>query len=180
MNRTVVGLAFSAAVFGGASMPAAASGQDSVAASSGSPAPQAKVLKPNRDIITRADLEGRASANLYDVVSSLRSQWLRGSATARSNLSITDKGGSGSSARMSDPDASPRTGVSAGAAPRTLVYVDGRVFGGLTELRSMLASAVEKACYFPLTRAQGRFGLIVEAPVIEVFTRGSSYAENSC
>lgn len=134
----------------------------------------------NRDLITRADLEGKASANLYDVVSSLRSHWLRGPAAARGSMSIIDKGPPPTPTRGGDPDDKARTGVGAGGGPNTEVYVDGRRFGALTSLRNLTAESAEKLCYFPLNRAQSRFGLSVQAPVIEVFTRASSYSQTAC
>lgn len=140
----------------------------------------ARAQKASRDVITRAEIEAKPSANLHIVISSLRSHWLRGSANARSNMSITSRATSGGGGFMADPDASPTTGVGAGGAATTVVYVDGRRFGALTSLRSMPAETVEKVCYFPLNRAQNRFGMQVETPVIEVFTRGSSYAETDC
>lgn len=184
MHSTVAGLAFAAAaLLGCAPAPSTTSTPGPTAA------PQVAVETPvsattsqntNRDLITRADLEGKASANLYDVVSSLRSHWLRGPAAARGSVSIIDKGPPPVARRGGDPDASPRTGVGAGGAPNTEVYVDGRRFGALTSLRNLTAESAEKLCYFPLNRAQGRFGLSVQAPVVEVFTRASSYAQTGC
>jgi hypothetical protein len=94
-------------------------------------------------------------------------------------MSITSRETSGGGF-MQEPDAAPRTGVGAGGTSTTQVYVDGRRFGAITSLRSMPAETVEKVCYFPVNRAQNRFGLQVETPVIEVFTRNSSYAQTAC
>lgn len=177
MNYKVTSLALATAVLGSAALTNVAAAQADVAATA--TAAPARAQKPSRDVITRADLDAKASANLHVVISSMRSQWLRGSASARSNMSITSRATSGGGF-MQDPDASPTTGVGAGGASATVVYVDGRRFGAITSLRTMPAETVEKVCYFALNRAQNRFGMQVETPVIEVFTRGSSYAETDC
>lgn len=178
MNSKAATLVITAmAIVASASMASVASAQADVSAAA-TVAP-ARAQKANRDIITRAELDPKASANLHVVISSMRSHWLRGSASARSNMSITSRESSGGGF-MADPDASPTTGVSAGGGSATVVYVDGRRFGALATLRAMPAETVEKVCYFPLNRAQNRFGMQVETPVIEVFTRGSSYAATDC
>ena len=174
MNFRVTGLILAAAVIGAGSLTSVAGAQEQA------PAPRAQ--KASRDIITRAQLDAKAAPNLHELVSALRSHWLRGSANARANMSITGGGSSGSTEKVlfADPENSPTTGVGAQGGPSTLVYVDGRRFGTLTALRSMPTETVEKLCYFPVNRAQNRFGLAVESPVIEVFMRGSSYAETAC
>jgi hypothetical protein len=134
----------------------------------------------NRDVIARSDLDAKPSANLYDVVSSLRSHWLRGSATARQSMSVEPgvfarAGQSGKRAVINDPNMATASGVTI-----AVVYVDGRAFGAIPSLRTMPAEAAEKICYYTVNRAQGKFGLAVESPVIEVFTRSSSYARRDC
>lgn len=177
MNSTIAGLALvAAAVIGSASIPGVAHAQADGAA----PAPAPKAQKSSRDVLTRADLDAKASANLHVVISAMRSHWLRASPNARSNMSITSRGSSGGGGFMQDPDASPTTGVGVAGGSSIAVYVDGRRFGAVAALRSMPAETVEKVCYFPLNRAQNRFGMEVESPVIEVFTRGSSYAQTDC
>ena len=64
--------------------------------------------------------------------------------------------------------------------PGTIAYVDGRALGPLTTLRTIPAENAEKICYYSLNKAQSRFGLGVQAPVVEVFTRSSPMAEDAC
>lgn len=130
----------------------------------------------DRDVISRGQLAAQPSSNLYDAVTSLRSHWLRGPVAARSSMSISSRDTSARGGGISQPAIS----VGASGTATTEVYIDGRRFGALASLRSMSAESAEKLCYFTLNRAQGRFGLSVQAPVIEVFTRGSSYSQTSC
>lgn len=154
-----------------------AGAQAPVKEAAAAPTPAAK--NTNRDVIARSDLDAKPSANLYDVVSSMRSQWLRGPATARQSMTVTagvfGRQGEGTRAVINDPNMATASGVAI-----AVVYLDGRPFGAIASLRTMPAEAAEKICYFTVNRAQGRFGLAVESPVIEVFTRGSSYAGTAC
>lgn len=120
-------------------------------------------LRPNRDALTRWELAAKPAANLYDVVMSLRPNWMRGPATVRSTVGLSSSGA-----------------VTAGALPGTLVYVDGRALGPLTTLRTIPAEAAEKLCYHSLNKAQARFGLGVQAPVLEVFSRSSNVGDDVC
>ena len=117
------------------------------------------------------------AANLYDVVMSLRSQWMRGPATRRSTVGATVSAGGGGFG--GDPEAAS-SAVTAGAVPGTVVYLDGRALGPLTALRTIPAENAEKICYYSLNRAQGKFGLSVQAPVVEVITRSSPMAREAC
>lgn len=176
MELTMRKFAVSALVFGMVAMPAVASAQDQAA-----PAAAARSgarPKTNRDVILRTDLDAKASANLYDVVSSLRSHWLRSVASAATRTNMSIAAAPGASARMEAPDHDSKARVTGGNP--TMVYVDGRKFGALASLRMMPAETAEKLCYFAVNRAQNRFGLAVETPVIEVFTRSSSYGESAC
>lgn len=176
MTSRFLPLAFAAAaVVAAASVTTVANAQ----ASGNAAARPAAKPKANRDIITRADLDAKASANLYDVVMSQRSHWLRGSATARQAMSVAAGTFQRADAMAGDPANDPNMATAAGVAIAT-VYVDGRPFGAPAMLRNFAAEAAEKVCYFPLNRAQGRFGLSVNSAVIEIFTRGSSYAETAC
>lgn len=123
---------------------------------------RAKKVRPNRDALSREELAAKPAANLYDVVMSLRSNWMRGPATVRSTVALSS------------------SGVTAGPIPGTIAYVDGRALGPLTALRAIPAENAEKICYYSLNKAQSRFGLGVQAPVVEVFTRSSPMAEDAC
>lgn len=123
----------------------------------------AKRTRSNRDALSREELAAKPAANLYDVVMTLRSNWMRGPATVRSSIGLSGGGG-----------------VMAGPIPGTVVYVDGRALGPLTTLRTIPAENAEKLCYYSLNKAQSRFGLRVQAPVLEVFSRSSTMADDAC
>ena len=137
----------------------------------------AKKARPNRDALSREELAAKPAANLYDVVMSLRSQWMRGPAARRSTVGVTSRAGGGGFG--GDPEAAS-SGVTAGAVPGTVVYLDGRALGPLTALRTIPAENADRLCYYSLNRAQGKFGLSVEAPVLEVITRSSPMANDAC
>lgn len=162
-----------AAALNACASAATGSGSETASTATASAGSTSKSQSTDRDVISRGELAAKPSSNLYDAVSSLRSHWLRGSAIARSSVSI---GAMDSAAGVGG--AGPRTVVSGTAGIE--VYVDGRRLGLAESLRSMAAESAEKLCYFSLNRAQNRFGLSVQAPVIEVFTRGSSYSQGSC
>ncbi len=98
----------------------------------------------DRDRISTEELEERSFANMYDVVSSMRPNWLR-----------TAMGPSGSSATSSP-----------------LVYVDGRRLGGTDMLRSVSAQSVRSARYLSATEGQNKYGMAEARPVIEITTQG--------
>ena len=114
-------------------------------------APRATSSSPSRSqdrsVITREEIAQRSFENIYSVVASLRSDWLR-----------PPLGGTGFAARSA-------------TAPPT-VYVDGRHFGALELLKTFSAESVERIRYYSATDAQNRFGTAVESPVIEVVSRG--------
>lgn len=124
---------------------------------------QERKARLNRESLSRNELAAKPAANLYDVVMALRSHWMRGPATVRSSIGLSGGGG-----------------VMAGPIPGTIVYVDGLALGPLTTLRTIPAESAEKLCYYSLNKAQGRFGLRVQAPVVEVFTRESARGDDAC
>lgn len=124
---------------------------------------RAKKARPSRDVLTREELAAKPAANLFDLVMTLRSQWMRGPATVRSTVGLTGSGR-----------------VTAGPIPGTIVYVDGRALGPLTTLRTIPAEDAERLCYYPLNKAQARFGLGVQAPALEVITRSTARADDAC
>lgn len=122
-----------------------------------------KQVRPSRDALSREEIARKPAANLYDVVMTLRSNWMRGPATVRSSIGLSGGGG-----------------MMAAPIPGTVVYVDGRALGPLTTLRTIPAEDAEKLCYYSLNKAQSRFGLRVQAPVLEVFSRGSTMGNDAC
>ena len=126
----------------------------------------------DRDVISREQLAAKPSANLYDVVSQLRPHWLRGPGTARSSMSIAGVDtATGRNVGMAQQAIG--TGTSGVAAAE--VYVDGRRLGGVDALRPMASESAGRICYLTTNRAQGKFGLAVNLPVIEVHTITSSF-----
>ena len=108
----------------------------------------------DRSVITRADLARRPSENMYTIVSSMRSDWLRPALS-----------GSGVAERTA-------------SAPPTL-YVDGRLLGSLELLKSFSPDAVDHVRFFSATAAQNRFGTAVATPVIELVSRGRAARDTS-
>jgi hypothetical protein len=103
----------------------------------------------DRKLITREEIAQRSYDNMYSVVSSLRSDWLR-----------PPLSGSGIASRSA-------------TAPIT-IYLDGRRIGDLEVLKTFSGESVERARYFIATEAQSRFGTAVSSPVIELTSRGRS------
>lgn len=158
-------------VLNGCASSAPGSGSGTAAAPTASAAQARKSVSTDRDVISREQLAAKPSANLYDVVSSLGSQWLRGPASARSNMSIS---ATDTSSGRNTGMAPPAIGLGTSGVAVAEVYVDGRRLGSVDALRSMTSESAEKLCYLSLNRAQGKFGLSVNVPVIEVHTISSS------
>ena len=98
----------------------------------------------DREQISRAELETRGSTNMFDVVSTMRSNWL----------------------------VSTTSSIGRASASGPAVYMDGRRIGEAAELRSVTASAVESARYLSAAKAQSKYGLSEARPVIELIGRG--------
>ena len=103
----------------------------------------------DRDLLSREELAGRSTENMFNVVSSMRSDWLR-----------RPLGGSSVAGRT--------------AAAPPLVYLDGRRIGEFDALKSFSAESVEQARYYSATEAQNRFNTTIATPVIELTSRGRS------
>ena len=108
----------------------------------------------DRSVLTRDDLARRPAENMYTIVSSMRSDWLRPALS-----------GSGVAERTA-------------SAPPT-VYVDGRLFGSLDLLKSFSPESVDHVRYYSATAAQNRFGTAVASPVIELVSRGRAARDTS-
>jgi hypothetical protein len=102
---------------------------------------------PERQLLTRAELDTRKSDNMYVVVSAMRPHWM-----------TTPLGSAGVSY------SSPQRGAT--------VYLDGRELGGLELLRTISVESVERARYLTTSEAQGKFGLKAATPVIDITSRG--------
>lgn len=120
---------------------ACASGGGAAAATAGGATRSASY---DRERLSRAELEERASSNMFDVVSTLRSQWL----------------------------VSPTSSLSGrGSSTGPVVYMNGRRLGDVAELKSVAAAAVESATYLSASKAQSKYGLAEALPVIELVGR---------
>ena len=99
----------------------------------------------DRNVITQEEIRSVPASNLYDLVEKLRPQMLR--ARGQSTL-----GGST-------------------ASDYPLVYVDGRQYGDIGSLRSLIPSQVSMVRYYDPTMASGKFGMTAGSGVIDVTTR---------
>lgn len=103
------------------------------------------VMPTDRNIILEQEIMSVPSANLYDLIQKLRPQFLR----SRGPTSIT----------------------SSSASEYAMVYVDGRQYGDISSLRSLVSTQVERVQYFDANSAAQKFGMISGSGVIEVTTR---------
>jgi hypothetical protein len=102
-------------------------------------------LGSDRNVITEEEIRSVPASNLYELVAKLRPQMLR--AHGQSTL-----GGST-------------------ASDFPIVYLDGRNYGDIGALRSLIPSQVSLVRYYDATNAAGKFGAITGSGVIEVLTR---------
>lgn len=101
----------------------------------------------DRNSLSRTELAARANDHMYTVISGLRPNWI-----------TTPMGASGVG------------NTSATAA--VMIYIDGREYGDVDQLKSISAETVEIARYYSATAAQSKFGLRAASPVIEITSRG--------
>jgi hypothetical protein len=102
-------------------------------------------LASDRNMLTEEEIRSVPASNLYELISKLRPQMLR--AHGQSTL-----GGST-------------------ASDFPIVYLDGRNYGDVSSLRSLIPSQVSLVKYYDATNAAGKFGTIAGSGVIEVLTR---------
>jgi len=119
-----------------------------VAACASGPKSDRAVITPgagDRNVITEAEIRSVPANNLYDLVSKIRPNMLRshGSSTL---------GGST-------------------ASDFAMVYVDGRQYGDISSLRSLIPSQVSMVRYYDATMAAGKFGTTGGSGAIDVTTR---------
>ena len=99
----------------------------------------------DRNVITEEEIRAVPSSNLYELVSKIRPNMLR--SHGQSTL-----GGST-------------------ASDYALVYVDGRQYGDISSLRSLIASQVSMVRYYDPSAAAGKFMVTAGSGVIDVTTR---------
>ena len=116
-------------------------------ASSGTKSDRAAITPggSDRNVISEQEIREIPAANLYDLVQKLRPNMLR--ARGQSTL-----GGSN-------------------ASDYPQVYVDGRQYGDIASLRSLIPSQVSMVRYYDPTMAAGKFGMTAGSGVIDVTTR---------
>src|SRR6476619_637077 len=100
---------------------------------------------PDRNVITEEEIRSVPAGNLYELVSKIRPNMLR--SRGQSTL-----GGST-------------------ASDYPLVYVDGRQYGDLASLSSLIPSQVSMVRYYDPSMASGKFGMTSGSGVIDVTTR---------
>jgi hypothetical protein len=117
------------------------------ASQSGPNAPAGTVVaRTDRNIISDAEIQSIPSANLYDLISKLRPNFLR----SRGAVSLS----SGTQ-----------------ASEFATVYMDGRPYGDITSLRSIVSTQVSEVRYYDSSNAASRFGTINGNGVIEVIIK---------
>jgi len=122
----------------------ALAGAVACASQSGPNAPAGTVVaRTDRNIISDAEIQSVPSANLYDLISKLRPNFLR----SRGPMSLS----SGSTANE-----------------YASVYVDGRPYGDIASLRSLVSTQVSEVRYYDASSAASKFGTINGNGVIEV------------
>jgi hypothetical protein len=111
-------------------------------ASAGASETGAPRARQDQQLITRDVIVGTQYTNMFDVVQSLRSNWLR-----------------------------PKTGANAsGRADVLVVYLDNQRVGGVDELRRIVPSSVQTARYFDPIAASARWGMDHGAGAIVIVT----------
>lgn len=119
-----------------------------VAACASSPKSDRAAINPgasDRNVITEEEIRTVPASNLYELVSKIRPNMLR--SRGQSTL-----GGST-------------------ASDYPMVYVDGRQYGDIGSLRSLIPSQVSLVTYYDPTMASGKFGMTAGSGVIDVTTR---------
>ena len=98
----------------------------------------------DRNMINQLELESVAATNLYETIEKLRPNFLR----SRGQASLSS------------------------AAPEyPAVYVDGRPYGDISSLHSIITSQVGMVRYYDTTAAAAKFGAMSVAGIIDVTTR---------
>ena len=98
----------------------------------------------DRNVITETELASVPAPNLYDLIEKLRPNFLR----SRGQTSLNTPG-----------------------SEYAAVYVDGRPYGDLRSLRTLIPSQVGEVHYYDAPSAAARFGMINATGVIDVTTR---------
>lgn len=114
-------------------------------------------MSERRRLIARAEVERTTTTSAFELIQSLRPQWMRGHGSDRLRTSVVE---TRDGLAMSLSDESP-----------IVVYVDGRLAGTLEALRGIPHGDVERVEYFDSLEAQQRFGRNHSQGAINVITR---------
>lgn len=98
----------------------------------------------DRNMINQLELESVAATNLYETIEKLRPNFLR----SRGQASL-----------------------SSSAPEYPSVYLDGRPYGDISSLRSIITTQVGMVRYYDTTAAAAKFGAMSVAGIIDVTTR---------
>jgi hypothetical protein len=98
----------------------------------------------DRNVITETELRSVPASNLYELIEKVRPNFLR----ARGAASINMPGGE-----------------------YPVVYVDGRSYGDLASLRSLIPNQVSEVRYYDASTAASRYGMISATGVIDVTSK---------
>jgi TonB-dependent Receptor Plug Domain len=98
----------------------------------------------DRNVITESELRSVPASNLYELIEKVRPNFLR----SRGASSISMPGGE-----------------------YAVVYLDGRSYGDLASLRSLIPSQVSQVRYYDASTAASRFGMISATGVIDVASK---------
>lgn len=98
----------------------------------------------DRNVITETEIMQMPSVSLYDLIQKVRPDFLR----SRGASSFSDT-------KQEYP----------------VVFVDGRLYGDLSSLRSLVSSQISQVRYYDAMAAQAKFGVIQGSGVIDVTVR---------
>jgi hypothetical protein len=98
----------------------------------------------DRNVITETELRSVPASNLYELIEKVRPNFLR----SRGASSINMPGGE-----------------------YAVVYLDGRSYGDLASLRSLIPNQVSEVRYYDASTAASRYGMISATGVIDVTSK---------
>ena len=110
----------------------------------GAPLSAQSSTKRDRNRITEEEVRGSSAQNVYDLVRTLRPQWLR----TRGNKTMSTE-------RASGADGQDYAQI---ATPEIIVYMDGIRFGKDADLRTLSASEIASLQFLDASSATQRFG----------------------
>ena len=95
----------------------------------------------DRNIITETEIAQLPSSSLYDLIQKVRPEFLRSRGT--SSFSNTD-------------------------TEYPVVFVDGRLYGDMASLRTLVSAQISQVRYYDAMAAQAKYGVIKASGVIDV------------